>query len=68
MDILLDPSLMLLIVACIGLIITYLGTVGALRENETMLTVVSAVYVIHSQIGNNGITNIPFSTVRLDRF
>lgn len=45
-DVLLDPSLMLLIVSCIALFITYMGALGALRENETMLVIVSYLYVI----------------------
>ncbi|XP_048747121.1 tetraspanin-33-like [Ostrea edulis] len=42
-DVLLDPSLMLLIVSCIALFITYMGALGALRENETMLVIYSHI-------------------------
>ena len=39
-DVVLDPSLLLLISGVIGTIIAYLGAIGALREQQTMLTVV----------------------------
>ncbi|XP_078312482.1 tetraspanin-33-like [Crassostrea virginica] len=38
-DVVLDPSLLLLISGVIGTIIAYLGAIGALREQQTMLTI-----------------------------
>ena len=42
-DVVLDPSLLLLISGVIGTIIAYLGAIGALREQQTMLTIVRIV-------------------------
>ena len=47
-DVVLDPSLLLLISGVIGTIIAYLGAIGALREQQTMLTIVRIVRLWHS--------------------
>lgn len=39
-DVVLDPSLLLLIAGCIATLISFLGAIGALREHQTMLTAV----------------------------
>uniref|UniRef100_K1PUU2 Tetraspanin-33 n=1 Tax=Magallana gigas TaxID=29159 RepID=K1PUU2_MAGGI len=40
-DVVLDPSLLLLIAGCIATLISFLGAIGALREHQSMLTAYS---------------------------